>query len=110
MSLEESLTLMKRRRPCVDPIPAFLEQLKRYEEECKSLGLIKKKIEDGNREDRVPEGKEDYDDGSSSKKRKAGSQGKRVLGPMRPIGPSMPPSYATRTEDKEVSKKEDNKM
>jgi hypothetical protein len=104
MNLEEALALIKRRRPCVEPIPAFLEQLKRYEVECKSLRLIKKQIGDGNGED--GEGKEGCDDVSSSKKRKAESQGKRVIGPMRPIGPSMPPSSATKTEVKEDVLKE----
>lgn len=40
MTLKQSLALCKRRRPMVDPISAFLEQLRRYEQECISWGHL----------------------------------------------------------------------
>ncbi len=41
MSLDQALTLARRRRPEVEPIPAFIRQLQSYEERCRSLGLLK---------------------------------------------------------------------
>eukprot|EP00550_Attheya_septentrionalis_P009804 CAMPEP_0198284708 /NCGR_PEP_ID=MMETSP1449-20131203/4163_1 /TAXON_ID=420275 /ORGANISM="Attheya septentrionalis, Strain CCMP2084" /LENGTH=147 /DNA_ID=CAMNT_0043981913 /DNA_START=344 /DNA_END=787 /DNA_ORIENTATION=- len=35
--MDESLDLCRSRRPVVDPIPAFLEQLRQYEEKCKGV-------------------------------------------------------------------------
>ena len=40
MTLKQSLALCKRRRPMVDPISAFLEQLRTYEQECISWGHL----------------------------------------------------------------------
>eukprot|EP00978_Attheya_sp_CCMP212_P039263 scaffold202677_cov51-Attheya_sp.AAC.2 len=37
MTMDESLDLCRSRRPVVDPIPAFLEQLRQYEEKCKGV-------------------------------------------------------------------------
>lgn len=101
MSFDNALKLVKGRRPCAGPIPAFLDQLKQYEEEYKALGLIK---DDGNEERSENENEaknskskssniscndsgktKGCDETSSAKKRKAETQGKRVQGPMRPI-------------------------
>jgi hypothetical protein len=40
MTLTQSLKLCQRRRPMVDPIPAFLHQLASYERECRTLGYL----------------------------------------------------------------------
>ncbi len=40
MTLTQSLKLCQRRRPMVDPIPAFLHQLATYERECRTLGYL----------------------------------------------------------------------
>jgi len=41
MPLDAALALCRRRRPGADPIPAFLAQLRKYEERCRELGVIK---------------------------------------------------------------------
>ena len=40
MTYKQALQLCKQRRSTVDPIPAFCEQLKRYEQECRDLGYL----------------------------------------------------------------------
>lgn len=40
MTLQQSLQLCQRRREMVDPIPAFIDQLKEYEKECRSWGYL----------------------------------------------------------------------
>mmetsp|Transcript_26300 Transcript_26300/g.53850 ORF Transcript_26300/g.53850 Transcript_26300/m.53850 type:complete len:155 (-) Transcript_26300:87-551(-) len=40
MTFQQSLKLCRRRRPEVDPIPAFLVQLKNFEIDCRSLGYL----------------------------------------------------------------------
>ena len=103
MSFDNALKLVKRRRPCAGPIPAFLEQLRQYEEECKGLDLIKDGGNENENETKSSESKgsiscavpmktKGCDEKGHTKKRKAETQGKRVQGPKRPIGPSLPPS------------------
>ena len=41
LSLDDGLKLLKRRRPEINPIPAFLAILREYETECRTLGFIK---------------------------------------------------------------------
>lgn len=106
MTLHNSLDLVKRRRPCAGPIPAFMEQLQRYEKECKEKGLINDEIKN------LRDDKKDNDDNVRcdyivNNKRKADSQGKRINGPSRPIGPSMPPNYDNKNEkDRAIIEKE----
>ena len=40
MTLKNALELCRTKRPCVEPIPAFLDQLGRYEIQCREEGLI----------------------------------------------------------------------
>ena len=40
MTYQQAFQLCKQRRSTVDPIPAFCEQLKRYEQECRELGYL----------------------------------------------------------------------
>lgn len=40
MTYQQALQLCKERRATVDPIPAFCDQLKRYEQECRELGYL----------------------------------------------------------------------
>ena len=74
MSLDRAMSTMKSRRPEISPIPAFLEQLSKYEVKCKQLGAIKSEGESGTVEAR--------------------STGNRPteIGPARPLskGPSKP--------------------
>lgn len=67
MDFESAFRLIKSQRDCADPIPAFITQAKKYEGQCKKLGLIKDDL--------------DCDGGEIlSKKRKAAGP-KRLLGP-----------------------------
>ncbi|KAL7534649.1 hypothetical protein ACHAWF_004900 [Thalassiosira exigua] len=40
MTLNQSMALCRRRRPVVDPIPTFVDQLRAYEGECRSRGHL----------------------------------------------------------------------
>ena len=102
MTMKQSLHLCKRRRPVVDPIPAFVEQLKIYERECRTWGHltsednvtfgaqkgVSEKVEgDSSNVAGVGVGekrKANNDDGSGDGKKK------RAVGPA--IGPSIGPS------------------
>lgn len=92
MPLESALSLIRRRRPDAEPIPDFMDMLRRYESQCRKDGAI---VEDGT---------------TSSKKRAAigpsprpeppkraaigpalGSVVVAAVGPQLPVGPSPPP-------------------
>ncbi len=40
MTYQQALQLCKQKRSAVDPIPAFCDQMKRYEQECRELGYL----------------------------------------------------------------------
>jgi protein-tyrosine phosphatase len=40
MTLDRAMSTMKSRRPDVSPIPAFMDQLTKYEAQCQKLGVI----------------------------------------------------------------------
>jgi len=40
MTYQQALQLCKQKRSAVDPIPAFCDQMKRYEQECRDLGYL----------------------------------------------------------------------
>lgn len=94
--MEQSLKLCQRRRPVVDPIPAFLEQLRTFERECRTWGHLTS-VDCGDAEKSAPE--EDGSSRGTSVKRKAsadaGSEGnkKRSVGPA--LGPAIGPLAAT---------------
>ncbi len=119
MALEDALEVCRRRRDCVNPIPAFLSQLKEYELECRREGLIiqndhgadqkvigpmagnskgkRKAIGPSRGPMSVPNPTDDDHDGGTSKKKLRAigpSRGpdpkQRVIGPCRP--PSLPVS------------------
>jgi len=71
IGLQSALKLVKQRRQCINPIPAFIKQLQDYEKECKDEGLI------------CESSTEDLPDESIRRKRKG-------IGPS--IGPSREPS------------------
>mmetsp|Transcript_24338 Transcript_24338/g.28021 ORF Transcript_24338/g.28021 Transcript_24338/m.28021 type:complete len:367 (-) Transcript_24338:254-1354(-) len=87
MTLEEALKVCQRRRPQICPNPAFMEQLSRYETQCRQLGVLSCK-DIGQRGE------------TSARKGNAG----RTLGPTRPtsgkrgpvrgpmVGPMVGPS------------------
>lgn len=127
MDLDSALALVKRRRPVAEPIPAFVEQLKRYEGECKNSGLIhnneKKQGVDGDSSNTpmINDVTCEKEGGMTTnpKKRKA-EETKITIGPCRgpvgpqrqqkskkvqgpSIGPSLPPSYKP-TDDTEKQK------
>lgn len=82
LTLQEGMDLCKRRRPEVDPIPAFVEQLKIYESRCKKMDMVRSSE---NSFGGVGSG----DLKGKSKKRKAGEVS---IGPARgpPRGPTRP--------------------
>jgi len=41
MSMDRAMRLLKSRRPQIEPIPAFLDQLRQYEQRCLNMGAIK---------------------------------------------------------------------
>ncbi len=85
MDFESAFRLIKSQRDCADPIPAFITQAKKYEGQCKKLGLIKDDL--------------DCDGGEIlSKKRKA-------AGPKRLLGPS--PQSAAVNDVLEIEKERD---
>lgn len=49
MTYTQSFSLCQRRRPVVDPIPAFCDQLKKYEKECREWGYLSA-IDDDNKQ------------------------------------------------------------
>ena len=115
MVLEDALEVCRRRRDCVNPIPAFLSQLKEYEVECRREGLIIQN-DDGADQKAVGamagslKGKrkaigpsrgpmpasnptdDDHDGGTSNKKRRAIGPSRGPVPKQRVIGPCRPPS------------------
>lgn len=78
MTLDDAMELVQRRRPEVDPIPAFLNMLRDYELQCRSQGDIAS---------------------DSATKKFGNKRAAAVVGPSGPspnrsrprIGPSLPP-------------------
>jgi len=84
LTLREGMDLCKRRRPEVDPIPAFVGQLKIYESRCREMGKIQST--NGN-----PERDGRYDRKEMGMKRKASEA---TIGPAR--GPARGPTGPVR--------------
>ena len=135
MTYDQGLQLCKQRRSVVDPIQAFCEQLRKYEQECRELGYLTavdtKNDEDNssNHDGNASAKKESCNasnigaEGNACSKRKAevnlahGMNKKRVvgpsigptrpsIGPSRPsIGPSSQPSLNAATIGPEVKGK-----
>lgn len=133
MTMNQALRLCQRRRPMADPIPAFLEQLRSYERECRSWGHLTstdesksddKKITKAGPTKSVSEKKEgnvmagpivgekrktdDNDSGDGEKKRRT------VVGPIGPpkgpIGPAMGPSKSASDGKSNQECKDDAKQ
>lgn len=86
MTMKQSLKLCQRRRPMVDPIPAFLDQLRAYEKECRAGGhltAVDDTLENDDEVNAAGKRKTENNSGGDEKKR-------RVVGPA--IGPSMAPA------------------
>ena len=89
MSLEEAQKLIQRRRPQAVPIPAFVDMLKEYEQNCRSLGAI-------------------------SDKKKVAAARTMGAGPPRPrganVGPQLPTAAtaADITSETEVTRKDES--
>jgi hypothetical protein len=99
MGFSDALQLCKSRRDCINPIPAFIAQLKEYELECREKGLIqcdkhevKKKAATGTI--------------NSDKKRKAIGPCRGPAPRPRVLGPSLPPASNANDPDEDASKKE----
>lgn len=99
MTLTQSLKLCQRRRPVVDPIPAFLDQLATYERECRTLGYLTavddtgRNNETGDNIAKVHANGKDVAIGGQKRKVEVGDgdhrkKNKVILGPV--IGPSAP--------------------
>ena len=91
MTMKQSLKLCQRRRPMVDPIPAFLDQLRAYEKECRAGGHLTA-VDDAQETD--DEVKKDSENNAAGKRKTENNCGgdekkRRVVGPA--IGPSMAP-------------------
>lgn len=100
MTLTLCLKLCQRRRPMVDPIPAFLHQLSKYEKECRTMGYltaVDDTVENNDAGKKVAEAHDNESDNTcdstAGEKRKANSSGssdsgkkQKAAGPM--IGPS----------------------
>jgi len=41
MPFQDAISLIQQRRPEADPIPAFISQLKKYEEKCRQIGVLR---------------------------------------------------------------------
>lgn len=107
MDFESAMELVKSRRECAEPIPAFITQLKSYEEQCIKSGLITK-----SREATSCNKELSSEIVNKSKKRKSvsiESQDKKVQGPKRPIGPSFPSSKSATSGMIEDNHDEKNK-
>ena len=93
MTLEEATTLMKEKRPAIDPIQAFRKQLQEYEGMCIELGSIATKKSGTKRKLNATV------DGTYRKKiapigpalPPTSEKGNASSGPPPPIGPSLPP-------------------
>jgi hypothetical protein len=122
MTYKQALHLCKQRRSTVDPIPAFCEQLKRYEQECRDLGYLTATDTHNDNDNTNSLGSSDRKQstglsaghaeteivGSTKRKVEAGGDGvnkKRMVGPSRPsqsIGPSIGPQIATKPSQKKA--------
>jgi hypothetical protein len=56
MTYSQSLQLCQRRRSVVDPIPAFCEQLQKYEKDCRDWGYLTAGITDEKEKKDTPKG------------------------------------------------------
>lgn len=91
LTLQEGMDLCKRRRPEVDPIPAFMEQLMTYESRCKKMGMLQSK-------DNIPQRNDAVNLKEKGMKRKTRELSiGPARGPPRPIGPVLgPPKGPTK--------------
>lgn len=91
MGLTEILQHLKRRRPCIDPIPSFLDMLKTYESRCVAEGHLtvggEKKA-----------GNKTTDPESQSQQQRSQTPHRK-----RPIGPTMPAKNDSTRDDAPVS-------
>lgn len=89
MSLENALELCRTKRPGVEPIPAFLDQLSRYEIKCREDGLIPSCTDDSTGKKNRSETDKSSANQDSTRKRKDSKYSGT-------IGPSLPPSSKRR--------------
>ena len=92
MTMRQSMKLCQRRRPVVDPIPAFLDQLMAYEKECRTGGHLTAHdtVENG---EKVEKGicETGGDQKRTTEENIGGDEKKRrIAGPAK--GPSMAPA------------------
>lgn len=87
MSFDNAFKTCQRRRDCVNPIPAFVAQLKEYETECKRKGLIQSN------------GGEVKSNQTADKKRKVAGPS-RGPAPRPMVGPSVPPQEDEKDDEK----------
>ena len=84
MTFDSALELCQKKRPGVEPIPAFVDQLRRYEIQCREVGLIPSCSTDGG----GAEGQDETSEKDGNRKRKTSKSSA--------IGPSLPPSSKRR--------------
>ena len=88
MTLDRALALCREKRPGVAPIPAFMDQLQRYEIQCREDGLIMSNKDGDDEKSKRGDGRDTEGKTLDSKKRK-------VLKTCA-IGPSLPSSSKRR--------------
>jgi len=93
MTLDDALALCRANRPSVEPIPAFITQLKTYEEKCRRLGFI---VPNKTKNKTKTEGNEQMPKNKKMKEMEVNEQPqkkRKIIGPTKkPIhyGPSPP--------------------
>jgi hypothetical protein len=97
MTMKQSIKLCQRRRPVVDPIPAFLDQLIAYEKECRKGGHLTANdtSENNDKVKKVSEGNGIFENNGAQKRTTEDNIGgdkkkRKVAGQA--IGPSMAPA------------------
>jgi hypothetical protein len=114
MTLQQSLQLCQRRREMVDPIPAFIDQLKEYEKECRSWGYLTAvdQVKESYGNDQAPETIGPSCNNAAGEKRKNGDceSGKAKVTKetgkkSRLVGPSIGPMRLPAKEHAEGGKK-----
>lgn len=101
MTLERALALCREKRPAVAPIPAFMDQLRRYEIQCREDGLI---ANDNHVEDDVSKNGE----GGDTVGKKLDLKKRKVMKGCA-IGPSLPPSSKRRVMNPSLPDKPNDK-
>lgn len=105
MTLAQAMAVMTEKRPTINPIPAFVQQLKEYEMKCIALGVIgnndtgittKRKLAIGSIGPAMPPAENHFAvQEEGNKRRKQQRIGPSISPTAKTIGPAMPPQTTT---------------